>query len=136
MSESIDEDAYANNYHYFQRSLAILSQDADEQCLAMDNFNVAGEIKDEVISNGYAVLNTMSTQLSEQQRIQIKQLLENASGIPEYVVNVPNTKEDHLKAMTDPHWAPLRAQAKQLIAILRAETDRVRAVLYGEQSGC
>jgi len=136
MSDTLDEDAYANSYHYFQRSLAILSQDAEEQCLAMGNFNVAWEIKDDVISNGYAVLSTMSTQLSDQQQKQVKQLLENASAIPDYVVNVPNTKEGHLKAMTDPHWTPLRAQAKQLIAVLSAETDRVRAVLYGDQSGC
>jgi hypothetical protein len=129
MSEPIDEDAYANNYHYFQASLRILSHDAEAQCQAMDHFNVAWEIRDEITSNGYAVLNTVDTQLSEQQRDAIRRRLENVAAIPDAVVNVPNSREAHLRAMSDPYWAPLRAQAKQLIAILSAETDRVGGVL-------
>lgn len=134
MSEPIDEDAYANNYHYFQNSLVVLSQDAEAQCQAMGHFNVAWEIKDEITSNGYAVLNTVDTQLSEQQKDQIKRLLENMADIPDTVINVPNSKEAHLRAMSDPYWVPLRAQAKQLIAILSAETARVDAVLNIKRS--
>jgi hypothetical protein len=134
MSEPIDEDAYANNYHHFQNSLGILSQDAEAQCRAMDHFNVAWEIKDETVSNGHAVLNTVDTQLSEQQKDRIKQLLENVADIPDAVVNVPNSREAHLQAMSDPCWVPIRAQAKQLIAILSGETDRVDAVLNIKRS--
>ena len=133
MSEPVDEDAYANNYWYFRRSLGVLSQDAEEQCQAMDFFNVARELKDDVLGNGHAVLNTAGTQLSAQQEERIRQLLENVADIPDAVVNtvvnIPNSRESHRLAMSDPCWVPLRAQAKQLIDILSAETDRVYAVL-------
>ena len=129
MSEPNDEDIYANNYHYFQNSLAVLSQGAEAQCQAMDYSNVAWEIKDEIMSNGYAVLNTVDAQLSEQQKDRIIRLLENVADIPDAVISVPNSKEAHVQAMSDPCWVPLRAQAKQLISILGAETDRVNAIL-------
>ncbi|MBO0664566.1 hypothetical protein LQ948_18570 [Jiella sp. MQZ9-1] len=129
MSEPTDEDEYANNYCHFQNSLKILSHDAEAQCQAMDYFNVAWEIKDEAISNGYAVLSTVDTQLSEQQKDRINKLLENVADIPDSVVNVLNSREAHLRTMSDPCWIPIRALAKQLIAILSAETDRVDVVL-------
>lgn len=130
MSEPIDEDAYANNYHYFQDSLVVLGKDAEAQCQSMNYFNVAWEIKDEIISNGYAVLNTADTQLSEQQKDRIKRLLENVANIPDSVINVPNSKEAHLRAMNNPCWVPLRLQAKQLVSALARETDRVNAILH------
>jgi len=129
MSEPNDEDIYANNYHHFQNSLAVLSQGAEAQCQAMGYSNVAWEIKDEIMSNGYAVLNTVDAQLSEQQKDRIIRLLENVADIPDAVISVPNSKEAHVQAMSDPCWVPLRAQAKQLISILGAETDRVNAIL-------
>ncbi len=134
MSEPIDEDAYANNYHYFQKSLVVLGQDAEAQCQAMDHFNVAWEIRDEITSNGYAVLNTADTQLSEQQKDGIKRLLENVGSIPDSVINVPNSKAAHLQAMNDPCWVPLRSQAKQLISVLSTETDRVNTILHLKRS--
>ncbi|MDE2239112.1 MAG: hypothetical protein KGJ73_04190 [Rhodospirillales bacterium] len=129
MSEPADEDSYVNNYHYFHKVLLVLAEDAEEQCKLLGYFNVAWEIKDDALSNGQAVLNTVDAQLSEQQKDRIKRLLENVADIPGAVVNVPNTREAHLRAMNDPCWVPIRAQAKQLIAILSGETDRVDAVL-------
>jgi len=133
MSEPVDEDAYANNYWYFRRSLGVLSQNAEEQCQAMDYFNVAWELRHETLGNGHAVLNTVGTQLSEQQKERIRQLLEKVADVPDAVVNtvvnVANSRESHRLAMSDRCWVPLRAEAKQLIDILSAETDRVYAVL-------
>ena len=133
MSEPIDEDLYVNYYYHFQKSLGVLGQDAEGQCRAMDYFNVAWELKDDILSHGRAVLYVIETQLPEQQKEQIRQLLEKVADIPDAVVNtvvnVPNSRESHRLAMSDPCWVPLRAQAKQLIDILSAETDRVYAVL-------
>jgi hypothetical protein len=134
MSEPIDEEMYLNNYHYFRKSLVVLSQDAEAQYQAMGCSNVPWEIKDDIVSNGEAVLSTMSTQLSEQQKGQIRQLLANVASIPDVVINVPNSMEAQLRAMSDPYWVPLRAQAKQLISILGAETDRVNAILSVNRS--
>jgi hypothetical protein len=134
MNKPVNEDGYTNNYYHFQNSLTILSQDAKSQCHAMKYTNVAWEIKDETISNGYAVLNTVDIQLSDQQKDRIRQLLENVADIPDAVINVPNSKAAHLQAMGDPCWIPLRAQAKQLLAILSAETERVDAVLNIKRS--
>jgi len=127
--DSMDEDAYANAYYYFHGALTALADDAEAQCEKTGNFNVAWEIKNDALSNGHAVLNTVDAQLSERQKDRIRQLLENVADIPDAVINVPNSKAAHLQAMSDPCWVPLRAQAKQLISILGAETDRVNAIL-------
>jgi hypothetical protein len=129
-----DEDAYANAYLHFHKVLTVLSEDAEVQCQIVGYFNVAWEIKDDALSNGHAVLNTVDAQLSEQQKARISQLLENVADIPDTVVNVPNLREAHLRAMSDPCWIPIRAQAKQLIAVLSTETDRVNAVLNTKRS--
>ena len=134
MSDPVDEEAYANNYYYFQRSLKILSQDAEAQCQAMDHFNVAWELRDEATNNGRAVLATVGAQLSDLEKDQIRRLVENVADVPDAVVNVPNSREAHIRAMSDPHWIPLRAQAKELIALMSAESERVHAVLYGKPS--
>lgn len=130
----MDEDAYANAYYYFHGVLTALADDAEAQCEKTGNFNVAWEIKNDALSNGHAVLNTVDAQLSEQQKDRISQLLKNVADIPDTVVNVPNSREAHLRAMSDPCWIPIRAQAKQLIAILSMETDRVDAVLNVKRS--
>lgn len=129
MDDAIDEEAYMNNYGHFERSLAILSQDAAAQCKAMGYSNVPWEIKDEVISNGNAVLNTVAAQLSEYQKDRIRLLLASMSDIPDAVINTPNSKEALLLAMNNPCWVPLRAQAKQLSLILSLETERVNRLL-------
>jgi len=130
----IDEEMYANNYAHFQKSLMVLCQSAESQCRSMDYFNVAWEIKDDVTSNGCAVLNTVNQQLSELQKDRIKQLLKNIADLPDTVVNVLNCMDAHLRAMSDPHWVPIRGQAKHLVSLLRDETHRVHALLNSKHS--
>ncbi|RBP15892.1 hypothetical protein DFR50_107162 [Roseiarcus fermentans] len=129
-----DEDIYANNYHYFYNSLLILSEDSEAQCQVMGFYNVAWEIRDDMLNSGYTVLNTSPLQLSDDQKNCIRRLLERVADIPKSIFNVLNSKDAQLRAMNDPAWVPLREEAKQVISILTAETDRVNAILDIEHS--
>ncbi|WP_147306396.1 hypothetical protein [Methylovirgula sp. 4M-Z18] len=126
---SANDEAYVNAYYYFHNALVILAENAEVQCQKMGYFNVAWELKNDVISNGYAILDTIDPILSAQQMDHLTRLLESVADIPDSSVNVENSKEAHLRAMRCPRWIPLRAQAKQLLCLLEAETDRVNAIL-------
>src|SRR6059058_4613943 len=54
--EPIDaEEAFHNGFYYFLRALEALSLDADAQCEAMGDCNVAWELKDDVMAGRYLV---------------------------------------------------------------------------------
>ncbi|MCH4091380.1 hypothetical protein [Acetobacter sp.] len=129
MPLSSEEDAYANNYIYFNDSLGTLSEDTATQCEQYGYFNVAWELKDDMLSNGHAVLFTGEAYLTLYQKQSIKMLLQKVENIPDEVVFVTNTRKNHLKAMSDPVWIPLRTEARTLLDLLQMETQRVRRLL-------
>ncbi|BCI66240.1 hypothetical protein [Acetobacter aceti] len=129
MTLSDEEESYANNYLYFNNSLDTLEQDAIEQCRRQQYYNVAWDLKDDLLSSGYDTLSTGEKYLTLYQKCCIKMLLQNIENIPDEIINVTNIRENHLKTMSDPVWTPLRIEARKLLDILAMETQRVRRLL-------
>ena len=121
-------EAYANALYYFYSALEVLSEDAEKQCEIMGNFNVAWELRDDATRDASAVLNLAGEQLSDEQRAGIQRLLADVAAVPDSVVNVPNVKEEHLRAMNNPVWDQVRLDAKELISLLGPELKRVKDV--------
>ncbi len=130
------EEEYANAFFYFHKSLLTLAEDAKDQCEALGYFNVAWEIRDDVLRGANAVLDLAGAELSKEQRDVIARLTTELAAVPDAVVNVGNHKEEHLHAMGDPCWVPLRALAKELIQILESETKRIRVFLGIDEDRC
>jgi len=122
------EDDYENAFYYFQKAMAILSADATTQCEAMDYFNVAWEIRDDLSRGADAVLDLAGSRLSEQQKEAILRLKARLASLPSTVVYVENDKKEHLCAMNSPVWVPLRLDAKELIQLLGSETTRISSI--------
>jgi hypothetical protein len=121
---------YANAYFYFLKTLETLSEDALRQCEVMGHFNVAWELRDDAIGGANAVLGLPGGRLSTEQREAVGHFLAALKAVPESVVNVDNTKEEHLRAMSSPFWASVRTEAKSLQKLLEPETQRTRSILW------
>jgi hypothetical protein len=108
------EESFHNCFFYFMQAVDVLSLDAVEQCEAMDNFNVAQEIQQDVHDDGTALINWPVTYLSLSERNAIAKLLSLLMELPEAAL----LRHDHKKAMSHPAWADLRIAAKGLRAQL------------------
>ena len=120
-------EAYANALGHFYSLLEVLAEDAEKQCEIM-YFNVAWELRYDATGQASAVLNLAGDHLSEEQRAGIQRLLADVTAVPDSVVNVPNVKEEHLRAMKNPVWDQVRLDAKELISLFGSELERVKAV--------
>ncbi|AQS85299.1 MAG: hypothetical protein ABF876_00805 [Acetobacter aceti] len=129
MTISEEEGAYANRYLLFVYCLDTLAQDAIEQCRILQYYNVAWELKNDSLIDGYNTLSTGEKYLTSDQKYLIKTLLQNIENIPDEIINATNTRENHLKTMNDPVWTPLRFEARKLLDILAMETQRVHRLL-------
>jgi len=132
-SNDDDNYEYANSYFYFFKVLTILSLDAAEQCQMLGHFAVAWELRDELSRGGAAVLNSPAGQLSNDAKKLIGELLEDLRQVPDEVVHADNTRLKHLESMNNPFWEPLRTRGKELIEMLRGETQRTNAILWPVQ---
>ena len=121
---------YASTYAHFLTEIKLLSEEADAQCALKKYDNVAWELKHFILSSADAVLNLPGGQLSEIQRSSIRQFVAEVTAIPDDVVNVTNSVENHRRAMRDPHWQPIRTRAAELLRQLESETKRVDAILW------
>ena len=121
-------ELYANYLGHFYTNLKVLAEDAEKQCEVMGNFNVAWELRYHATRNASAVLNLAGDQISKEQRAGIERLLADVKAVPDSVVNVPNIKEEHLRAMNNPVWDQVRLDAKDLLTLLEPELKRVKAV--------
>lgn len=127
-------EEYANAFLHFHGVLEVLIENAQKQCEIMDNFNVAWELRDDASRGARAVLNLAGGKLSDDQRAGIQRLLTDIDTMPDSVLDVLNVKDEHLRAMNSPYWAPVRVDAKELISLLEPELKRVKHVLGIDQS--
>lgn len=129
MTISEEEGIYANRYLLFIYCLDTLAQGAIEQCRRQQYYNVAWDLKDDLLSDGYDILYTGEKDLTLYQKCCIKMLLQNIENISDEIINAKNIRENHLKTMSDPVWTPLRFEARKLLDLLAMETQRVRSLL-------
>src|SRR5256885_306352 len=125
-----DIEGYANAFYYFILNLIILSEGPERQCEMMGYDNVAWELRHDVVLWADVVINLSDGILSKDQREEISHLKMEVAAIPEYAVDVYNVKQEHLIAMKDPIWVPIRAKAKKLISLLKSEIDRTNEILH------
>lgn len=116
------------------RELKILAEAAEKQCEMKHFDNVAWEIKNFFIRSAEAVSNLPGGNLSKGQRDDIIQLSTDVTAIPDSVTNVPNLRAEHMRAMDNACWNPVRLQAKALINLLESETRRTNKILRIEDS--
>lgn len=121
------EDIYANTLYGFFRDLTTLAAEAEEQCRIELYYNVAWEIRYfftgsvGAVIRGDAVLGLPGMELSDEQREALSALCAAVEAIPDAVVNVPNLKENHLNAMRNPCWVPIRIKAREIMSLLEPQ---------------
>ena len=105
---SLDE-SFHNCFFYFMQAVDVLSLDAEKQCEAMGNFNVAWEIQHDVRDGAAALINWPIGYLSLTEQDAVSQIALFLGELPEAAL-LP----DHMQAMSHPAWVDLRIAAKRL----------------------
>ena len=137
-SDSVDalesaREQCEQRYRGFIRALETLSKEAPEQCRLMDDFNVAWELKADVVAGDY-LLESSSARLTAEQQEGLRTLMGELNALPVEVMNHPNTSAGNLEAMGHPAWRSLRQRALQLAATL-APVTRANEQYFGEGHG-
>jgi hypothetical protein len=131
--DDVDTDEiYANNFFSFMRNLKWLSEEAEKQCEMNKYDNVAWELKNFFIGASEGILNIPGSNLSDYQKDIVRRLMTDVAAVPDAVINiaVSNSRQEHLRAMSNSCWIPLRKQAKELISLLDAEIKRTNFILW------
>lgn len=130
--QEVTEEIYANSFFYFVQDLKKLTLSPPEQCEANQFDNVAWETKNFFIRSAEGILNISDDNLSDQQKRRIQELIGNVSAIPDSVINLAasNSREEHLRAMSQPCWIPIREKARSLVDLLEPEIARTHSILY------
>ena len=117
--ETNTDEYFANIVFFFFRELETLAEEPEQQCEINQYDNVAWEIKNFFLTDGYSLLHYLKHgRLSSEQANLISQLVSAVENVPDSVVNVYNIKELHLNAMRAPCWSTIRTQARDLIKVL------------------
>ena len=128
-SEPMDaEDAYQHILFYFIQALRILAMDPEPQCEAERNFNVAQELKNEILSGRYVI---GKGRLNEPQETAIATLASAIAAAPDSALTFANGHAPNVRNMMHPAWTPIRAQPASLLALLHSRIAENKA--YFEQ---
>jgi hypothetical protein len=118
-----ERDEFENSYYYFVQALQVLAQDALTQCEAMGNYNVAWELKDNLLRGAYLLNYPSSARLIDEQRRGILDLMAGLESVPSTELPAGPNLQDNLAAMNHASWEPLRKQAAQLLKLLAPATE-------------
>ena len=109
------EEARHNAYFYFIEAVATLAAEPATQCKRMGEYNVAWEIKDDVLAGRYLAEWDI---LRPHQREAILGLAKALDCLPAAALDGGQGREVNLLAMRNVAWVPLRTQAAEVLAIL------------------
>lgn len=124
-----DKDAFANAYYYFVQALEVLAADASTQCDRMGNFNVAWEIKDDVV-RGASVMYMPNNDLASVEKNEIANMVATLDNVPVSLLVATTTRAANMAAMKHPVWIPIRAAALKLLRLLDHTTRNNQAFLF------
>lgn len=127
--EMSEDEAYANYFFHFMRTLRILSNEAEQQSEELGHFNAAWEIKDDFLRWSDAVLRSCEKVISSDQEEQIFQIVAVLEDIPSSVLKSARSRPENIEALRYSCWNELRHLARQLIPSLQEEASRVDAIL-------
>jgi hypothetical protein len=128
-SEPMDaEETYQHVFIYFIQALKILAMDPEPQCEAQGNFNVAQELKDEILSGRYVV---GKGKLNESEEAAIATLASAVAAVPDSALTFANGHAPNVRNMMHPAWTPIRVQAGSILGLLEPRIAENKA--YFEQ---
>ena len=115
-SEPMDaEETYQHVFFYFIQALWILAMDPEPQCEAQGNFNVAQELKNEILSGRYLI---GKGKLNDSQETALATLASAIAAVPDSALTFATGHAPNVRNMVHPVWSPIRAQANSLLALL------------------
>jgi hypothetical protein len=114
-----DEEEFHSSYRVFLMSLKYLALPPDEQCAAMGDYNVAWELKDDVLRGRFLIDRGY---LSVEQEAWVGALAGALEGVPAQTLPAGAGRDTNLAAMQHPSWTPLRSIAKQVLKALSTFT--------------
>jgi hypothetical protein len=126
-AESLERDLMENSYFYFVKTLSILAESPAEQCVAMDCYNVAWELRDDGLSVDYLIRQNV-IEFTDDQIQGMKELSLALHALDREALK-SGSREEQLKAMSNPGWQPVRDIAKKLIVSLAPRTLENRKFL-------
>jgi hypothetical protein len=126
--EMADEEWFEHELFYFLKALRVLEMNAEDQCDAMGNFNVAFEMQLDVSGPAVAMAASPISYFTEAQAAELLRLADALKKLPEEALfpkglNV-RSHEGSITAMSHPSWAPLRVQARDLLKVLEPAIQR------------
>jgi hypothetical protein len=131
-----EQELFENAFFYYVKALRVLSHDAETQCEEMGNYNTPWEIQRDVGESGMHLTRPSVCYLGWRQTEKVVALSTALMALPMAAITpVGMLMTSHagcIYAMTHPAWAPLRQQAKELLALLESAIERNEAYFRGD----
>jgi hypothetical protein len=115
-----DESEFHSGYRVFLQSVEMLSTSPEEQCELMGDYNVAWELKDDVLRGKYFVGRGY---LTDEQEAWVCALVGALEAVPAQVLPSGAGRETNLRAMQHSSWVPLRVIAHHALKALEPFTQ-------------
>src|SRR5262249_28458006 len=127
-NETSGRDILENSYFYFAKTLSILAEAPAQQCDAMGYYNVAWELRDEGLDVDWLIQQEV-IKFTADQIGGMKDLSAALHTLESEALRGGDTRDEHLKAMSNPGWQTVRDIARKLLVSLAARTLENRKYL-------
>ena len=114
------EEAFHNGFYYFLCAVEVLSHDPERQCAEIGDYNVAWELKNDVMAGRY-LLGTGFLPANEERCI--TNLLDSLKPVSVNEMPSGDGRGPNMQAMSNPVWVPLRTQARRVREELEAFSE-------------
>lgn len=107
-----DEGEFHSSYRIYLNALEMLAEPPENQCQLMGDYNVAWELKEDVLAGKYLVNRGYLSASQEAWVVAMASALETVSTL---VLPAGPGREANLLAMQSPNWEPLRFLAAEVV---------------------
>ncbi len=109
------EEKYHQIFLEFSRALTSLAMEAAQQCETQGDFNVAQELKYEILSGRYVI---GKGKLDEVEETAIATLASASAAVPDSALTFAEGHAANARNMQHPAWTPIRARAVLLLDLV------------------
>jgi len=127
-NDGSQRDTLENSYFYFVKTLSILAEAPAQQCDAMGYYNVAWELRDEGLDVDWLIQQEV-IKFTAGQIGGMKDLSTALHALDTEASKGGETRDEHLKAMSNPGWQTVRDIARKLLVSLAPSTLENRKYL-------
>jgi hypothetical protein len=124
-----EEEKYEHAFFYFIKALRILAMDAEPQCDAEGNFNVAQELQYEILCGRYVI---GKGKLNVSEETAIAAVTSAIEKVPDSALKFAEGHASNVKNMRHPAWTPLRAGAASLLQHLHSRIAENNAYFHAK----